>query len=178
MLAAKKNAWFVDFPSVKAAAKVMDVHEVEPFRNGKFLLRLNYEETTAKFEQPHHTLCVAGFGGTSAELEQSLPQYDGGNHVVNITSSECYRLLVVRANLIEMCPVLDNSGPRPPLYFIEFESVEYATRTLAYFRQSQSVNFSAKYAGRPDDERLREPRRLFPPSVKLATSKRRVSRSK
>lgn len=96
--AVKKDAWFVDFASVKAAGKVMDIHEARPFRTEWSLLRLNYEETNAKFEQPHHTLCITGFEGTSAELKKSLPRFPGGDHVIKITSCECYRWLVVREN--------------------------------------------------------------------------------
>ena len=82
-----------------------------------------------------------------------------------------------------MRAVPDSSNLKPPLYFIKFESVEYATRTLGYFRQSSNVCFSAKYAGRPSDKRVSEPRRSFPPSSTLSfqqatSSVRRESRSK
>ncbi|EKM52513.1 uncharacterized protein PHACADRAFT_149220 [Phanerochaete carnosa HHB-10118-sp] len=136
-------AWFVDFTSVKDAAKVMDAHEAVPFRNGKLLLYLNYEQGSPKFEQPHHSLCITGFNGTITELEQFVPQRDGGNHVVNITC------------------VPDSAGLKPPLFFIEFEAVEYATQALAHLRQSPEVSFSAKYAGRPNDQRVSAPRSLF-----------------
>lgn len=137
------HAWFVDFASEEQAMAVMDQHQAMPFRNGRVLLRINYNAPNPKYEQPHHTLCIFGHTGTAADLEDFVPIFEGGNHVVKITS------------------VPDKTGERPPLFFIEFEAVEYAARVLEMFRQSGEFPFAARYAGLPKDQR-RRPRTLLP----------------
>ncbi|GJE89143.1 RNA-binding domain-containing protein [Phanerochaete sordida] len=143
--AMNKAAWFVTFQSVKDAAAVMEQHQLIPFRYFKQILHVNYEVTTSTFDRnAHHTLCITGFRGTAGELLQHMPTFDGGEHIVKITS------------------VPDKTGTRPPLFFVEFEAVEYATRALDYIREHPDVSFAAKYAGKPNDWRAKT-RSLFEP---------------